>query len=63
MNFKTEDTDIIICPNCGEKVKDTYDLFNEGEEEIEISCLHCGQRIKVTRRFIPKYSSYKLNEN
>jgi DNA-directed RNA polymerase subunit RPC12/RpoP len=59
MNFETEDTDLIICPNCGKEVDDSHDLFSKDENEVVISCLHCNQRIKAEVRYIPKYSSYK----
>lgn len=62
MSFKTEDTDLIICPNCGKEVDDNYSLFKKDEEEIEISCLYCNQRIKAEIRYVPKYSSYKIQE-
>lgn len=39
MIFKTQDTDLIVCPNCGEKIDDSHGLFRKGETEIEISCL------------------------
>jgi DNA-directed RNA polymerase subunit RPC12/RpoP len=64
-NFKTENTDLIICPNCGKEVDDSHGLFNEGEDEIEISCLYCNSRIKaeVEVTYVRKYSSYKIKND
>lgn len=62
MNFKTEDTDMIVCPGCGKIVDDTPYIFQAGEDEIDITCLGCTQRMNVQVRSIPKYSSYKIDD-
>lgn len=58
MNLKTENMDLIICPNCGKEVEDSGSLFGN-ENEIEISCLACNQRIKAEVIYVAKYTSYK----
>ena len=64
MNYKTEDTDLIVCPNCGEIVDDSHDLFRDGQTEITLSCLECNQRIKAEVEIITirKYTSYKTED-
>lgn len=33
LNYKTENTELIVCPNCGDNVDDSYDLFRNGKQK------------------------------
>lgn len=64
MKFETEDTELIVCPNCGEEVDDSHDLFIECQTKITLDCLECGQRIKAELETVIKrsYTSYKTQK-
>lgn len=54
--FETDYTDLITCPYCGYKDRDSWEF---GEDYGEWDCGHCGETILVSRHVHVTYSTRK----
>jgi DNA-directed RNA polymerase subunit RPC12/RpoP len=57
----TDYKDFIICPYCGEKHEDSWEIaMNDSEGEYE--CLNCGKKFKWEVHTITDYSTSKIED-
>ena len=48
-----------ICPHCGTKVSDSFEL----EDEVEEECSNCGSTFSITREVLVRYSTTIINRH
>ena len=52
-------TDLAVCPYCGHKNRDSWELGDGGEECGEDECGECGEEYRWSRLVSISYSTYK----
>ena len=61
MSFETDHTKEPVCPNCGHKEKDAWEINFRGlDGDVEHTCNSCGEEYFLTRHVSIRYSSEKL---
>lgn len=60
--METERTDDPICPHCGHRERDAWEInFGPGiEGDAVVTCGSCGEEYNCLRDAIVTYSTYKL---
>lgn len=53
------DTPDVICPYCGTKQSDSWELFLDGDDMIKAECEGCTKTFSVVQYVSVTYSSYK----
>lgn len=61
--FDTDYTDDIICPYCGHKDRDSWEVdFGGMEGDTDVNCGACGEEFHASRSVSVSYSSWKKEE-
>lgn len=53
-------SDVITCPYCLKKERDTWEYFNAYEEYVTIECPHCEETFTCTKYVSESFTSRKL---
>lgn len=50
----------IVCPYCGHRHEDSWEMAGNDEEDVECDCYACDKTFRVTTHISIKYSSHQL---
>jgi len=59
MSYNTEYTDEPVCPHCGHKIEDAWEIDFEGQECAKIDCPECDKPIEVCKNMSITYNTHK----
>jgi transcription elongation factor Elf1 len=61
--FDTDYTRDPICPHCGHKQLNAWELFTDMEEDVEMDCGECDKPFICSRQVEVSYSTDKIDED
>ncbi len=60
--YDTEYTPDPICPHCGAKQRDAWEMFDEWDDHVEVDCWNCEKSIYIERQVSVEYSTYPVKK-